>query len=182
MSQKDTSLFFLHGLESSGNGTKGQFFAQHLPQMQRPDFKGPLASRLSQLEILTKDETELILIGSSYGGLMASCFAEKNCKKIKKLILLAPALNFEGYTPPAKSIDVPVLVVIGRHDDVTPINPVVDLAKRSFKSVTIWICEDDHMLHKIFPELNWKMLLDPAVSLSAITPPAGVVPFMNSTK
>lgn len=169
------SVYFLHGLESSGNGTKGQYFAQHFPQMQRPDFTGPLAERLTQLEHLTGNDTELIFVGSSYGGLMASCFAEKYRNRIKKLILLAPALNFESYTPPAQPIDVPVLVVIGSHDDVTPIHPVVELAEKSFKSVTTWICEDDHMLHRFFYELDWKTLLDPTVLFSAVEPPAAIV-------
>jgi len=56
--------FFLHGLDSSGKGTKGQWFAKHFPKMHIPDFQGDLATRLSALEKLCSGYNDLILVGS----------------------------------------------------------------------------------------------------------------------
>ena len=37
------TTYFLHGLDSSGSGTKGRFFALNFPHVVCPDFAGPLA-------------------------------------------------------------------------------------------------------------------------------------------
>ncbi|BHH82102.1 serine aminopeptidase domain-containing protein [Desulforhopalus sp. 52FAK] len=171
MEQIEQSHFFLHGLESSGKGTKGQYFSEHFPLMKCPDFSGSLEERLTQLEFMCENQNELILVGSSFGGLMACCFAEKNRQKVTRLILMAPALNFGEYTPPTKPLDIPVLIVIGRHDDITPMDPVLGLAARTFSDPITWICDDDHMLHNSFYQLDWKSLLDPTVLLSTLVPP-----------
>lgn len=174
MEQVEPSLFFLHGLESSGKGTKGQYFSKHFPLMKCPDFVGSLEERLIQLELLCDNEKELVFVGSSFGGLMASCFAEKNKQKIKRLILMAPALNFAGYTPPETPLNIPVLIIIGRHDDITPMDPVLGLVAKTFSSPTTWICDDDHMLHSSFGQLDWQKLLDPTVPLATLVPPATI--------
>ena len=127
-----TDIFFLHGLDSSGNGTKGQFLARHFPQIIRPDFRGSLTARLKQFNKLCQGSTALILIGSSYGGLMATCHAIDNPQSVIRLILLAPALNYENYRPPASPLPIPTILIIGEHDTVTPPNPVVALAEATF--------------------------------------------------
>ena len=160
MTTHHQSIYFLHGLDSSGNGTKGRYFASHFPDIIRPDFEGSLTSRLKQLEHLCYENKNITLIGSSFGGLMASCFAANNREKVSRLILMAPALNFEDYTPPEPAIDVPTLLIIGQHDDVTPMDPVLDLARKTFTNLTIWISDDDHMLHNTFTHLDWGKLLD----------------------
>ncbi|SDP65275.1 alpha/beta hydrolase [Desulforhopalus singaporensis] len=151
--------FFLHGLESSGKGTKGQFFASNYPKIKCPDFTGNLDNRLQQLESMSKGYRELQFVGSSFGGLMAVCFALNCPQKVKKLILLAPALNFGGFTPPARKILVPTYVVIGKNDNVTPVDPVIQLAEATFSDLTVEIVNDDHMLHKTFEKLAWDKLI-----------------------
>jgi len=168
-------IYFLHGLESSGNGTKGKFFANHFPDILRPDFKGSLSTRLRQLESLCHEAENITLIGSSFGGLMASCFAESNRERVSRLVLMAPALNFENYTPPIRPIEIPTLVVIGEHDDVTPIDPVAGLAQATFSNLTTWVSNDDHMLHNSFIQLNWKNLLDTGIDFCSLQPPPGVL-------
>lgn len=169
------SIYFLHGLESSGNGTKGQYFATHFPEILRPDFTGSLSSRLEQLEKLCNEAKNITLIGSSFGGLMASCFAAKNRERVSRLVLMAPALNFENYTPPTQPIKIPTLVVIGERDDVTPIDPVAALAQKTFSNLTLWISDDDHMLHNSFTRFNWKKLLDTDIDFSSLQPPSRVL-------
>jgi pimeloyl-ACP methyl ester carboxylesterase len=151
--------FFLHGLESSGNGTKGRWFGEYFPDMIRPDFTGTLYERVNALEKLCATEKKLLFVGSSFGGLMATVFAMKNPGVCTKLILLAPALNFEEFTPPPEQISVPTLLVIGRYDDVTPPDIVLPQAKETFNNLEIIVEEDDHMLHKTFHKMDWKTLL-----------------------
>lgn len=171
MKQNSANILFLHGLESSGNGTKGRFLGERFPHILRPDFTGVLQKRLTSLQEICNDKDELIFIGSSYGGLMGSCFAINSPAKVQRLILLAPALNFEGFAPPETKLTIPTLVVIGKHDDVTPIDPVVQLAEQTFSNLTTWISDDDHMLHNTFQHLDWQKLLDPSTGFAAITPP-----------
>jgi pimeloyl-ACP methyl ester carboxylesterase len=152
-------IYFLHGLDSSGSGTKGRFFARALPEVIRADFTGSLNDRLEQLDSLCHDQQRLILIGSSFGGLMATCYATAQPEKVARLVLLAPALNFAGYRPPATRLQIPVLLVIGRHDTITPPALVVPLAQATFADLDIRLEDDDHLLHKSFLALNWSALL-----------------------
>ena len=93
-------LVFIHGLESTAQGTKGQFFRQLFPQMIIEDYTGDFDTRMSKLSGLLAGRTDLILVGSSYGGLMASQYAMGNEGRVKKLILLAPALNLPEFRHP----------------------------------------------------------------------------------
>ena len=43
-----------------------------------PDFSGPLLERMEKLNGILSGKTEIILVGSSYGGLMASIFTLEN--------------------------------------------------------------------------------------------------------
>ncbi len=156
---QNTTTYFLHGLDSSGKGTKGRFFTEHFPQVVCPDFEGTLAKRLHLLDELCKNQQRLILIGSSFGGLMATHYATKHPEKIIRLILLAPALNFEGYQPPAELLQIPTLIIIGKHDAVTPAALVAPLAEATFADLEIRIENDDHMLHSTFHHLDWQKIL-----------------------
>ena len=55
--------------------------------------------RMEKLEGLLAGKNELVLVGSSYGGLMAAVYACLHEERVKKLILLAPALHLEPYNP-----------------------------------------------------------------------------------
>jgi pimeloyl-ACP methyl ester carboxylesterase len=152
------TALFLHGLDSSIQGTKGQWFRAHFPAVQMHDYQGDLDQRLAQLETETGDRDNLILVGSSFGGLMAACFALRHPERCRRLILLAPALNF-SYQPPAHPIAVPTLLVIGAQDTVCPPELVLPLARATFSKLTVRVEEDDHMLHRTFPTLDWSRLL-----------------------
>ena len=151
--------YFLHGLDSSGKGTKGQFFARRFPQVRCPDFQGTLSNRLQQLDELCKSQQQLLFIGSSFGGLMASCFAAEHPEKVARLILLSPALNFESYRPPTIPLQVPTLLVIGKHDTITPAADVIPLAEATFADLETRMVDDDHLLHQSFFLLDWTGLL-----------------------
>lgn len=154
-----THIYFLHGLDSSGSGTKGRFFTRNFPQVISPDFAGSLSARLHQLTKLCAGQQQLLLIGSSFGGLMATCYAIEHPEQMTKLILLAPALNFAGFRPPACPLRIPTLLVVGQHDTVTPAEGVIPLARATFADLEIDITDDDHLLHATFHLLNWPHLL-----------------------
>lgn len=154
-----STTIFLHGLESSSQGSKGRFFTENFPQVVSPDFSGDLATRLMQLQKLCKNTSDLTLIGSSFGGLMATSYAIEFPENVKKLILLAPALNFEKFQPPPTKLEIPTLLIVGENDDVTPPSLVLPLARDTFSNIEIRLKDDDHMLHQTFARLDWAKLL-----------------------
>ncbi len=154
-----SGTFFLHGLDSSGQGTKGRFFTEHFPHIHCPDFHGTLANRLAQLNDLCHGLTSLTFIGSSFGGLMATCYAIDFPEKVARLILLAPALNYGEYRPPQEKLLIPTLLAIGKNDTVTPPHLVIPLAQQTFSNIEIRLAEDDHMLHTSFPAMAWHEIL-----------------------
>ena len=66
------TALFLHGLDSSVQGTKGRWFARHYPEVLLRNYDGDLKTRLDQLEHQVAGRDQLILVGSSFGGLMAA--------------------------------------------------------------------------------------------------------------
>ena len=150
---------FLHGLDSSGSGTKGTFFSHYAPDMERPDFDGTLEERMEQLRSIVSGRGDLIVVGSSFGGLMGACLAQEQPEMFRRLIMLAPALNFADYRVPKKKLPMETLLVIGRNDTVTPPDIVIPAARATFANLQVTIFDDDHLLHHIFRDLNWQYLL-----------------------
>lgn len=151
---------FLHGLDSSGDGTKGRFFKNNFPEMIVPNFEGSLEKRLQELEKICQGDNGLILVGSSFGGLMAACFAAMHPLRIKKLLLMAPALNFPGFILPKNPIEAPVFMLVGSLDEVTPASMVIPIAKKAFVHLEIKLVDEDHLLHESFQQLDWAALLE----------------------
>jgi pimeloyl-ACP methyl ester carboxylesterase len=152
---------FLHGLDSSSRGTKGTFFRGRYPEMLMEDFSGPLAERMEKLTIILEGKDNLILVGSSYGGLMAALFACRHRTRIRRLILLAPALGHADFSPwYATPMQLPVTLYHGRHDIVVPPGPTRRIAERLFANLDRHLVDDDHDLHRVFPTLDWDRLLE----------------------
>jgi pimeloyl-ACP methyl ester carboxylesterase len=150
---------FIHGLESSSRGTKGVFFRERYPDMIIEDYFGSFPERMEKLEGLLAGKDPLILVGSSYGGLMAAVYAGLHEERVKKLILLAPALHAEHYQPCLKKLYMPVTIFHGRQDEVVPLEGVQVVAERFFMNLKFNVVEDDHVLHHTFPTLEWDRLL-----------------------
>ena len=53
----------------------------------------------------------------------------------------------------------PTLVVTGAHDTVCPPELILPLARACFTDLTVRLEDDDHMLHRTFPTLDWPHLL-----------------------
>lgn len=151
---------FIHGLDSSSGGTKGTFFRERYPQMLMTDYKGTLEERMARLEEQLAGLANLVLVGSSYGGLMAALFACRHEVRVNRLVLLAPALAHApagAFSRPP--LAVPATIYHGRHDDVVLPGETRRIAARLFANLTFRLVDDDHNLHRIFPLLDWDLLL-----------------------
>ena len=99
-------IFYLHGFASSPGSTKIRYFSERLqahgvtlvcPDFNEPDFKTLTMTRmLDQLErqLPTAGGPPVALIGSSLGGTLAILAAARAPSRVKRLVLLAPAVMF----------------------------------------------------------------------------------------
>jgi pimeloyl-ACP methyl ester carboxylesterase len=150
---------FIHGLESSSQGTKGTFFRNRYPDMATPDFTGPIEERLAELERVLAGRTGIRVVGSSFGGLMGVLFALKHASRMERLVLLAPAIHLLPTTPPLRELTIPIHLFHGTEDRVIPLEGVRSVAKRLFRNLDFHTVEDDHYLHRTFPAIDWDRLL-----------------------
>ena len=152
---------FIHGLISSGQGFKGNFLRSIFPDILTPDFPGDLEQRMAKLESILAEGDDHILIGSSYGGLMAALYACAHPERVRKIILLAPALPFSPFVddPPA-ACDTPTIIFHGLEDSIVPLDATRALAEQVFNNLQFHVVADDHMLHKTVERLDWRALVD----------------------
>ena len=128
--------------------------------MITPNFPGSLEERLVKLESVLAGKEEVRIVGSSFGGLMATIYAMENGPRVAKLILLAPAINLmESEAFPQHEILVPTWIYHGKEDEVIPFAAMEKVAKRTFKNLSLYAVEDDHYLHRTFKTLDWDALL-----------------------
>ena len=125
------------------------------------DYTGSLEERMENLYADLAGKKNLILVGSSYGGLMAAIFACRREPLVRRLILLAPALVHGDFNARfGKPVRIPVVLYHGQLDDVVPPEPTQRIAERLFSRLEHHLVEDDHNLHRIFPLLDWNALLE----------------------
>lgn len=156
-----TARVFIHGLDSSKSGTKATYFRQRYPDMVIEDFMGDLEQKMRVLQKLLAGETKSILVGSSYGGLMATLYALDHPERVSKLILLAPALTMPDFKPGNRRLsDVPVFIYHGNNDELIPAGELETIAHRHFANLIFHLLEDDHSLHQTFRTLPWDRLLE----------------------
>jgi alpha-beta hydrolase superfamily lysophospholipase len=156
------NLVFIHGLESTAQGTKGQYFRRHFPEMIIEDYTGNFAERMRRLFEILIGKKDLVLVGSSFGGLMAAQFAVQYEERVKKLILLAPALNLPEFSPNAsRPLNLPVIIYHGKDDNIVDPYIVKSIAGRTFCNLEHHLVDDDHSLHNTFASLDWLKLLQP---------------------
>jgi len=165
------NIIFIHGLESTGQGFKAQFFRNIFPGCITPDFEPfnaelsfdiLLKKRMSQLITFLDEEKEWKIIGSSFGGLMGALYTLKYPNKVELLILLAPLLAVTALNPDKfRSIDIPVIIFHGKNDNIVPMKDSRNRAKKLFKNLQFNVVDDDHMLHSTVTEINWKEIINP---------------------
>ena len=156
----NSRIIYLHGLESTSQSGKARQFAEKFPGMITPDFTGSFEERMKQLKPILGRKKNWTIIGSSFGGLMGATFTLDHPTQVRKLVLLAPALILEPFASRLLTpVSVPTIIVHGTEDDIVPLEPVRELAKRSFTFLTYHEVEDGHRLQKAFEELNWEDIL-----------------------
>jgi pimeloyl-ACP methyl ester carboxylesterase len=159
MTNSDCRIF-IHGLESSNKGTKSVFFREKFPHMILPTFVGTLPERLSKLDDVLSEKSDIRIVGSSFGGLMGALFTMENESRVKNLILLAPAIHMIRHAPvKTRRISIPVSIYHGTEDQVIPLIDVEDVAGIFFTNLTFHKVQDDHFLHRTFKIIDWETLL-----------------------
>lgn len=114
-------LMFFHGLESGPHGNKYKALKERFPDIVSPDFRGmrKVEERMAHAEKVTEGMKDLVIVGSSFGGLCAALLAHRHPDRVAGYVLCAPALHWEA----AKEIvNVPAhgVLVHGVGDDVVP--------------------------------------------------------------
>ncbi len=155
------NLIYLHGLDSNSQTYKASLIRRIYPGMLVPDFSGSLEERMAKLDPILASGTGWRLIGSSYGGLMAALYTVRHPEKIRKQILLAPALMLPEFAEVLPDpVDVPTLIIHGNQDTVVPVSTVKPLAEKVFRKLEYRLVEDDHRLHKTASELDWVRIIE----------------------
>lgn len=156
-----TRLIFIHGLESSSQGTKAKLLRKIFPGMLTPDFPGGLNERMQILDSILRKKTGWTIIGSSFGGLMAALFTCNNPDLVRKLVLLSPALVWPDFAQnPPGPVDVPTVIYHGRQDELLPLETVRQLAQRAFTNLSFHAVDDDHRLLQTAQNIDWVILLE----------------------
>ena len=125
-----------------------------------PHFTGSLDERMEKLRGILSGELNLRLVGSSFGGLMATLFAQENPAGVERIVLLAPALNLVRLASGEEGeIPIPVTIYHGTNDQVIPLSVVEPVAKKLFTNLSFHTVDDDHFLHRTFRNIDWDSLL-----------------------
>ena len=144
-------LVFAHGLEGSPSGRKATALRAAGFPVTAPDFgRLGLAERVEILERETR-MGRVVLVGSSYGGLVAALVAQRHPQRFDGLLLCAPALALpESPNDEPQQLRAPAglttLILHGRRDTIVPIAWSREYQQRSGDHVTLHEVDDDHRL------------------------------------
>ena len=152
-------LCFLHGLDSSPQGTKSRLLKTHYPDCLIPSLPTDIHERVRIVE--QELHEPMLVIGSSLGGLTALMVAIEHPELMNALLLLAPAVGCRDesiFTASQKRIlqslcvpaAIPTVIIAGTKDDVIPLSSIRALVQRSPDPGRIQLHEvdDDHNLHQ----------------------------------
>jgi len=153
-----TTVIFSHGQESGPWGSKIRAMSERAKTLgcgvDSIDYQG-IPDPTERVEKLLREcadiDDELILVGSSMGGHVATAAAE--ALKAAGLFVLAPAYFMEGYeelTPLAPTM--PICIVHGWHDDVVPVENSIRFARQC--SATLHLVNGDHRLTDNIESIN----------------------------
>jgi predicted esterase len=153
-----TTVIFSHGQESGPWGTKIRSMADRVKELgccvESIDYQG-IADPTERVNKLVREcaniEDDLVLVGSSMGGHVATAAADT--LGAVGLFVLAPAYYMEGYedlTPvPPK---MPIYIVHGWHDDIVPVENSIRFARAC--SATLHLVDGDHRLTANIDAIN----------------------------
>lgn len=154
-------LIFIHGLEGSSQGVKATLLRELIPNIRIPDFSGSLEERMEALDHVLGGTARWTVVGSSFGGLMGALFACRYPERVRKLVLLAPALIWPDFaSSPPEPVSLPVVLYHGKWDEVIPLEPARKLAEAVFLNLDFRVVDDDHGLYKTVHRIDWISLLE----------------------
>ena len=144
-------LIWAHGLWGSPNGSKITAIRDSGIEVISHDFNDmELIDRVELLE-KTMEVGNVVLAGSSWGGLACALAAQRKSDKLKGPLLLAPALHYPE--PPNNNPEdlvapkeVPVTIIHSIEDDIVPISASKDYIKRSGNNIKLIEVKDNHVL------------------------------------
>ena len=144
-------LVWAHGLWGSPNGSKVTAIRESGIEVISPNFNE--MELIDRVELLkeTIEIGNVVLAGSSWGGLACALTAMQIPEKLKGLLLLAPALHYpeSPNDEPEKLIapdSVPVTIIHSTTDDIVPISASKNYIERSGNNVQLIEVEDNHVL------------------------------------
>ncbi len=139
-------VVFLHGLETGPYGTKYHALRGVVPDLLAPDCEGifDIDERLAVIERELAGKNELLLVGSSFGGLAAVLFASRHPERVIGCVLCAPAVEHLDIGT-LRHLPVETVILHGRQDDVVPLAASEALAAR-FATARLLVVEDGHRL------------------------------------
>lgn len=144
-------IIFSHGKESGPNGKKIQLLSKVASNLgfetDSIDYRGmyDVKERVALLEKTLMDlgEEEVILVGSSMGGYVATVVASKF--PVLGLFLMCPALYMEDYDVQTYDVKTKnITIVHGWSDEVIPFNNSIKFGLEN--SANVLLIEDNHKL------------------------------------
>jgi predicted esterase YcpF (UPF0227 family) len=162
-------IYYLHGYLSSPTSTKGTLFKETLHAVPITYRTGPpetmvIPECLQRIADAIKDDSNVILIGSSFGGFLAAATAQDRTT-VKHLVLLNPAIipprtrlaGIQGMPAGLLSqmlcpelfeqkIPAEITILRGTDDAVVPDTWVLAFAKA--QEATVRFLHDDHFFSK----------------------------------
>ena len=169
MNSNDKKIVYIHGYQSSPEGTKGVLFSRTLRAIALTYRDVPpedlvIADCLARIKKDINSFNEVVLIGSSLGGLLASVTALEN-SNVRQLFLLNPAIMPPGtdidsinsmpkrilkemYFPKlfSKKISSEIIIFRGSKDEVVTDEWVLPFAQ--YQEATVHFLADDHRFSK----------------------------------
>ena len=149
-------LVFLHGLESGPHGSKYRLLAGlGLGEVLSPDCQGvdDPSERLRIIEAALADRNHLVLVGSSFGGLMALLYVARHPQQVAGVVLCAPAVHRPDLPrPPELPGSLVARVLHGRGDEVVPLADVVAYCEA--QALPLTLVDDAHRLADSHVELE----------------------------
>jgi len=152
------TVIFSHGQESGPWGTKIRAMAESVRALgcaaDSIDYQGiadPTERVATLIEACSGIENQLVLVGSSMGGHVATAAASG--LNAVGLFVLAPAYympEYEDLTPSAP--DIPIEIVHGWHDDIVPVENSIRFARNC--AATLHIVDGDHRLTDNIDDIN----------------------------
>ncbi|MFC1816890.1 YqiA/YcfP family alpha/beta fold hydrolase [Thermodesulfobacteriota bacterium] len=152
-------LCFLHGLESSPQGTKAKLLKKRYPQCLIPFLPPDIHERV---RIVEQEVSEPVLtVGSSLGGLTAVMFAMKHPEMFKAMVLLAPAVGCSDVSLFAEERQrifpslyvpqgIPTIIIAGIRDALIPLPAIREMIQRSPdpEQIQLYEVDDEHDLNQ----------------------------------